>query len=239
MRSSRLPDPATKASKSSASREPADASSSRVARPAHDLVHPRLHTYGDAGAAGRGCPGPVTGCGRRGCRRRRAPRTGRKAPRRTTRPRPCGGPPRRAAAGGSANSVSAAADSHRLNVPCRPIGASPMPTASRRPAAAVQVGRHRRHRPPEGDHPAGPDPGPGQGGHRTVVRRVGLGVPNGSPAGPPAPARQRPAARRAAARPAIRPQPRATGPASKASAASAALSQVASSPQRCGRRRVP
>ena len=181
---------------------------------------------------------PVTACGRRTCRRRAStanransssayhPSSAVRADRLDVRR------PRR-----WANSVTAAGESQRLKVPCRPIGASPMPTASRSPARCAQVGRHRRHRAPEGDQPARRDPGPGHGGHRAVVRGEGSG-PERLPAATTRPGWPAAAGRPAAARRAIRPQPRATGPASKA-AASAAESQVASSPQCCGRRRVP
>ena len=53
------------------------------------------------------------------------------------------------------------ADSQRLNVPCSPTGASPMPTASRSPGCAAQVGGHRRHRPPERAGPGTAAAGPG------------------------------------------------------------------------------
>ena len=62
------------------------------------------------------------------------------------------------------------AESHRLKVPCSPTGASPMPTARRRPGERCEVGRHRRYRAPERHRLGGCEAGPRDGRDRSVVR---------------------------------------------------------------------
>ena len=69
-----------------------------------------------------------------GCPARHAPRTGRRAPRRTTARSPSAGPPRRAARGGARTRSARPRSRQRLKVPCNPMGASPMPSASARPS---------------------------------------------------------------------------------------------------------